>query len=368
MRVAYVLRFYPVPSETFIYDELAGLLDRGLAVDILAMGPFREPARHAVLARLAPRFPPRRPLYLPILAGALRALTRPAAWSAAAWLAARQPLKQVLKMLWAAAVFPRPDRVHAHFAGEAAEVGLALARAWDVPFSLTTHAADLHRPRPSVGEVLSAARPHVTISDANAALVRERWREPSVVVRLGVAVAARARGGGGILAVGRLVEKKGFDLLMAAMRTLPEARCTVVGTGPVRLEAPDNVRLAGSATHEEVLAALQTADLFVLPCRRAADGDQDGIPVALMEAMAAGVAVVTTRAGGIAELVDESVGWLVERDDSAGLARALAAAMADPAERSRRGTAGQERVRRAWTREAHLDGLLAAWAQSTQSS
>jgi glycosyltransferase involved in cell wall biosynthesis len=103
--------------------------------------------------------------------------------------------------------------------------------------------------------------------------------------------------------------------------------------------------------------------VLVLPCQRAPDGDLDGVPVALMEALAAGRPVITTPVSGIPELVDEEVGWLVPPGSAPALAEALCAA-ADPAERLRRGAAGPARLHeRSFTISAQVSSVLASWGE-----
>ena len=146
----------------------------------------------------------------------------------------------------------------------------------------------------------------------------------------------------------RWVPKKGLDLLRAA--------CAELGV------EPELVGAEGPRAFSEVRAALHRACLFALPCREAPDGDRDGIPVALMEAMSAGLPVLTTSLEGISELVDETVGWVVPPEDPSALAEALREALSCPEERLRRGRAARERVRAHWSLDAQVEGLLEAWA------
>jgi glycosyltransferase involved in cell wall biosynthesis len=112
-----------------------------------------------------------------------------------------------------------------------------------------------------------------------------------------------------------------------------------------------------------IAQVLGEADLFALPCRVAEDGDRDGIPLAIMEAMAAGLPVLTTGVSGIPELVDAAVGWVVPPDDHLALVAALRDAAAQPEERRRRGARGRRRlVERGFTVRAQVDGLLRAWS------
>ncbi len=140
-----------------------------------------------------------------------------------------------------------------------------------------------------------------------------------------------------LLAVGRLVEKKGFGVLLDALRALsPEAwHLTIVGDGPLRaaLEkaaAGLPVTFVGQLSRAELAAADAAADVAVFPSVRAASGDQDGLPVALLEAMAAGCAVVVSDLPGLADaVVDGDSGLVVTSGDSRALEAALKRLLTD---------------------------------------
>ena len=140
-----------------------------------------------------------------------------------------------------------------------------------------------------------------------------------------------------ILSIGRLVEKKGFPILLRAAAMLRregiDFRLRIIGTGP---DEPDLRRLAsglaleecvqfdGPVPHEELLPLFRTADLFVLASIVASDGDRDGLPNVLLEALALGVPVVSTRVSAIPELIEhEETGLLVNPGDPGGLAEQM---------------------------------------------
>jgi glycosyltransferase involved in cell wall biosynthesis len=162
-----------------------------------------------------------------------------------------------------------------------------------------------------------------------------------------------------ILAVGRFVEKKGFRYLVEACALLKARgerfRCLMIGENGDQSESIKSriselgldgvVRMQGAVTHEELRRIYRESDIFALPCLVAADGDRDGIPNVLAEAMASGLAVVTTAVSGIPELVRDRIdGLIVPERDPQALAAALRQLMQDRALSRRLGKGGRERV------------------------
>ena len=162
-----------------------------------------------------------------------------------------------------------------------------------------------------------------------------------------------------IVAVARLSEKKGHDILITACALLRDRgvpfRCRIVGGGEreaelqalvAGLNLDDFVELVGPLDHADAIRVLASADLGALACRVAADGDQDGIPVSLMETMALGIPVVSTKVSGIPELVhDGQNGIVVQPDDPAAFADALAALLDDANLRHEYGAAARHTVK-----------------------
>jgi glycosyltransferase involved in cell wall biosynthesis len=336
MRLLYVLDRFPVLSETFVVKEVRGLLaagddvtvyarrggEAGVADDLRAVvvGPGSSWGARGVGAALALQE-----------RGSLHALAE------ASWLA-----KHV-----------RADHAHAHFAFGAASIALLYGRLAGAPASFTAHAHDLYGGVPDavLGRKLMAAAWAAAPSEHGVERLRGLAPGASVVVqRNGVdrsAVDAGPREAPPrVLGIGRLVEKKGFDVLVRAAARL-DAVVEIVGDGPERerLEALSDgrVRFSGALPHGEAIARLRGASAFVLPCRELPSGDRDGLPVALVEAMSAGVPVVTTPVGGIPELVrDGETGLLVAPDDDVALAAAVERALRDGAGLAAAGRAATE--------------------------
>jgi glycosyltransferase involved in cell wall biosynthesis len=373
-RIAYVVKMFPRLSETFVLNELIELERRGFALTVYSLKAPAPGPRHPDVARLAARV-----VVLP---------ERPVAWlgrglPAALILAARHPGRvgallryvasrrthQAWKRFFQAAVLvrdlaPRPvEHVHAHFASAPSRVAMFAARLAGLPFSFTAHAKDIFHADTDedlLRAKMRAARFVVTVSDFNRAhLVGLLGGDDRAAVRrlyngvdldrFAPGVCPLEREPATVLAVGRLVEKKGFaDLLEAwpAVRArVPAARLVIVGDGPQREElarrardlgVADAVTWAGSLPQDAVRAHLAAATLFVLPCRVARDGNRDGLPTVLLEALASGVPCVTTTVTGNPEIVRDGVeGRLVPPGDPPALADALAGLLLDPDTRAR---------------------------------
>jgi colanic acid/amylovoran biosynthesis glycosyltransferase len=353
MRVLYLLRYFPTLTETFVYREIAEILrqDPSVRITIAALGSRADGALQDELPPAEVLQVPRRPL--------VGRLSRPTAGQG--WLAEQQRDKDAARLPWLARHAASFDRVHVHFAGEAAEFAHALHRDLGLPYTVTVHATDLFRPRPSLHTVLSAAQTVLTVADFHVAALAEQGINARRV-RCGPDLSVwrplpLPDGGLHAISVGRNVPKKGLDTLLAAWPGVT-GRLTLISdiTGPV----PDGVTVTGPLPPSAVRAAMARANLLVLPCRQAPDGDLDGVPVAMMEAMASGRPVVTTPVSGIPELIDEAVGWLVPPDDPTALRACLS--QSTHTERLRRGAAGPERLReRGFTLEDQARSVRTAW-------
>jgi len=364
MRLLFVLDQWPELSETFVVNELEALRRQGHAVRVQA-------------ARIAPHPNPGAPQDVDVT------LLGKGTLGDLAWLARRMPracaADLVRRLRWRREEWVRPlralagparrivedgdEHLHAHFAGGAALDALRLATLTGRPFSVTAHAYDIFASPRNLCEKLERAAAVFSGCDYN--VVRLRRMAPAANVHeivMGVDPQAFARsaplpGGRTILAVGRLVEKKGFDVLVDAAAQLRDVRVRILGDGPLRglLEcqiaaekAP--VELLGSRPPAEVAAAMMDADVLAMPCVVARDGDRDSMPVVVKEAMALGLIVVASDEVGLPECVLEPWGFLARPGDHDALAAALREALAlDPRQREAAGEAA-----RAWVCE-HAD-------------
>jgi glycosyltransferase involved in cell wall biosynthesis len=289
------------------------------------------------------------------------------------------------------------DRVHAHFAADAAHVGAALAELLGVPFSLTTHANDIFVPQDPqhVARLLASAAPALTISHFNrdylARVFGPAVARPVRVVHLGVDVDTLPRWSPAaevftiVCTASGLVEKKGLGVLFDACAVLRargvRLRCQVCGADPgekrlaeLRREVQarglaNEVSLLGAVPWTETLQLMARAHVFVLAAIRTARGEMDGIPVSLIEAMGIGVPVVSTHVSGIPELIEDGrSGLLVAAGDASALADAIERLQREPALAQAIGAQARRRVDNAFSVKRSVDALLAAWDETAAAS
>lgn len=360
MKLSYWLRYCPTLSETFVYREAQGLIDRGHTIRALAIGAREAGAQ---LPEWTLSYPP---AYPQVLAASARVLSTQGGRRARSWLSQHQAAKQVAKALWAASTLEPGEGIHCHFAGESAEWAYAAKLALGAQYSVMVHAADLYRARPSFREVLLGARAVLTVSHHQQALLEELGVQAQVQA-CGVDAAAwpRARvdASGPLLFIGRDVPKKGLNTLTQALSLLPETvQLKVIGVAK-GADLGGRVRYLGPRSQPEISAEMQGCSLMVLPCQVAPDGDRDGLPVALMEAMASGLPVVTTSLPGLEDLVDESVGWILPPEDPSALAAAIMRALQSPTALLERGQAARSRIHQDFTLAQQVDAVESIWAQ-----
>lgn len=354
MKVLYVLRYWPALTETFVAKEVGDLVRRGHEVAVWSLGTRADSS----LAE-APGVPVWRAPWWTKLRG-----HHPRHDALATWQSARRAADAD----WVAAKAQRwgVDRIHAHFAGEAAECARSVAEALSVPWSVTGHAVDLARPRPSMANLVREARPFAVVCEAWRERVRSRWGGDPWVVPCGVEVDVPQadpgeEGRGRVVCVARDVPKKGLSDLIDACAAL-SLELAIVGSPADGVLRPPFV---GARPPSQVGGWLAKATVFALASRVADDGDDEGLPVAILEAMAAGLPVVATAVAGVPEVVDDEVGWCVPPGNRAALSDALAQAAASPSERARRGAAGRRRIlAQGRTIEGQVDALLTAWSRA----
>jgi glycosyltransferase involved in cell wall biosynthesis len=315
---------WPKLSETFILEEVLGLERQGVPLRLYALAEPTDAIAHGAVSRVRSplaRVPAARPTGALWSDHAAVAAAAPWRYARALALALRRGRTGWQDFLRAGALAARLRRdgvahLHAHFISRPADIAQLASCMAGVPFSISAHAKDIYLSPPAdLRRRLGAARFTVTCTDANRrALAALAPRADVGLMYHGIDRSVfhpsqrQPRGGGDaprVLAVGRLRAKKGLDTLIDACRLLHErglrVRCEIVGYGEEhdalahRIENAGlgrHVRLAGKLAREQVIDAYARADVFVQPSRITADGDRDGIPNVLLEAMAMGLPVV----------------------------------------------------------------------------
>jgi len=337
-RIAVIVSGFPRRSETFAINELLALDARGLLAHVFATKPGDGGAAQPGIERLLPK-------------------TRV--------LDAAPPQEQgaqVARLLADEGV----SGVHAYFAHTPGEVAMEAAARLEVPFGFSLHARDVRKAEPSA----LADRAHhaacVIACNYDVAADFHRMGGRAHVVPHGVDLQRfhptpepHAQGLR-LLAIGRLVEKKGFDILVDAVARTPAASLRIVGDGPLRAALEDRIRalgggdritLAGARTHAELAHEYADAHAVAVPSIVDATGDKDGLPNVVLEAMACGRPVVATNVGAITSGVRHGeTGLIVPSRDVDALSRAIEQLAARPEWRAAMG----RRARRIVEREFDL--------------
>ena len=274
--------------------------------------------------------------------------------------------------------------VHAHFAGMAARTAFWIKEFFQITFSFTAHANDIFAPRQfeiTLDKLIHAARAIVTETDYAARFLHERF--PNCVDRIhriynGLDLADFERASFSstpplIVAVGRLIPKKGFSDLIRACGLLAGGgksfQCEIIGEGPLETELcrqieglglQNRVVLSGAKPQSQVRQRLAAANVFVLPSVIDADGGMDNLPTVIMEAMATGLPVVSTNISGIPEMVIENeTGFLVPPGDILAMANAIEKLINDHSLAQRLGQIGYERAQKLFSIEKNVRELCA---------
>jgi glycosyltransferase involved in cell wall biosynthesis len=396
-RIAYLVSRFPVTTETFIVRELDEIARRpGVSARVYSLFPAPSGARHAVALRWLPKAACSTPLR---------------AAAGLAWCLGRHPLRTVgalahvimdysrrpsllgrALVAFAACAAHVPeiagsaDHLHAHFATYPALGAWLAHRLTGTSYSFTAHAHDIYVHQLALRRRVEEAQFVVAISDYNRRLIEDLSGSdtPMHTIHCGVdlvnyrfrPIAPPRSGPVRALCVASLEEKKGHRFLLEALASEPRLErmeLHLVGSGKLREELEgqarrlglgERVRFHGSRPENEVAGMLRRAHLFVLPSVVDRSGDMEGIPVALMEAMATGVPVVSSRLSGIPELVrDGQTGLLADPGDVGALGSALLRCLDDSDGCLERARAARRLVEREYElhanagRLAHLLGV-----------
>jgi colanic acid/amylovoran biosynthesis glycosyltransferase len=367
-RVGYVVKWYPRYSETFVVREMLAHEAAGLPITIFTLRPPSDTHFQESIARV------RAPVhYLPSeglqAADLWQALADTRAVVPELWQALEAAQEEEARDVYQAAVLARAVRLqairhlHAPFASTAATVARLAARFAGIPYSFTSHAKDIFHAsvRPEdLRRKLTEAAAVITVSEYNLAHLRRTYGGAAARVQRiynGLDLEqfryeAPWERPAQIVAVGRLVEKKGLGDLVEACAVLARRgrrfECQIIGEGPLEAELRRRIErcalqgrvvLLGPRPESEVMRHVQGAALFALPCVVGTDGNRDGLPTVLLEAMAVGTPCVSTDVTGIPEVVrDGKTGLVVPQHAPEVLAGAMERLLADPGLRVRLAT------------------------------
>ena len=401
-----ILKGYPRISETFISNEIALLEELGFQVHLFSMRRPRENFAHASVARIRAGvdYLPEtllRPLPRLLFHNARLAAVIPQRYGAALKVAARRfnrtrkvaTFKHLLQagyLVQRQLPATRVVHLHAHFAHSPASVAMFAGLLSGLNFSFTAHAKDIYTSNPrQLREKLSAAKFVVTcteynrntllaLADSGAAAIHRVYHGIDIDLFDGGPKAGTGAAENRILTVARLIAKKGLPTVLKSIAILRRRGLklahTLIGDGEERervlalvrrLGLESTTRWLGVLPHEEVLQHYRQADVFVLGCEVAANGDRDGIPNVLLESMAMGVPVVATSISAIPELVENGTsGLLVPPGDPEKLADALARMLSDRPLRQKVIANGKNRVRRHFDNKVLINDLAAIYREN----
>jgi colanic acid/amylovoran biosynthesis glycosyltransferase len=382
--LAYVFERFPKFSQTFCYREIAELFHQGIRPAIFSLrrpdfGPETkwDDAITSTVHQL-----PEGDVFARLADEASASLPKPARKTLHEW----RGKPDSLRLHQATYIGTRLQElgvrhVHTHFAGMAARTAFWIRKFFGINYSLTVHANDIFVPpnfEIGLSEILSSASAIIAVSDFAAKQLRERFPENAERVHRiynGIECAQFKPAQFGrlplILSIGRLISKKGFDVLIDACALLRqrghEFRCEIIGEGPLfgelqsrihRQDLRKDVHLVGPQTQSEIAARLSRATVLALPCRIDPDGAMDNLPTVIMEAMASALPVVSTDIGGISEMVrDRETGLLVVQNDSVATADALSRLISDLELAQSFGGKGRKRAEEIFSIEKNVRAL-----------
>jgi len=386
---AYLFERFPSFGQTFCYREVAELYRQGIRPPIFSIrNPRDEPAQDwdQRIVTQVHYLPEEKELLDEVQRASKKGRLTPAIVAALDGWGRRTDF---LRLYQAAYVGLRLQEagishVHAHFAGMAARTAFWIAKFFPITFSFTAHANDIFAPRNfeiGLDKLVSAALVIITETDYSEKFLRERFPERADRVHriyngLNLAEFGRAKFSSDpplIVAIGRLIAKKGFANLIRACALLVEHgrsfRCEIFGEGPLEnqlrgqieeLGLKELVQLPGAKPQHELRERLAGASVFVLPSVPEAEGGMDNLPTVIMEAMVTGLPVVSTRISGIPEMViDNETGFLVEPHEVVALAGAIEKVTNDRSLGERLGHAGYERAQRLFSIEKNVHEFCA---------
>lgn len=397
-RIAYLAPEIPALSATFVYNEILALQDKGFEIIPISVHIPQSVVLESRVEALqeTTRYLYQRELSDFIAAALLQCCAAPLNFCRVVRIVLRDAITigamtrsgmglfyRFLAACRVACILDQEhcSHIHAHFAHVPTDITMYAAALARIPFSFTAHANDLFERRWLLSEKIARSKFVATISEFNKNFMLRFGgeREKIHIVRCGIdstrfvplpqqpAIPPYTIG-----SIGRMVAKKGFDTLLQAAALLKNGgidfRLAIAGSGPLELELRTRVQrlgidglvdFPGPVVHDQVPDWLHSLDLFVLPCRQDVNGDMDGIPVVLMEAMAAGVPVISTCISGIPELIThEYEGLLTPPQSPEALADAITRLMFEHELRTSCAAHGRQKVTKEFDEELNCNRLV----------
>lgn len=402
LKIGYIVKMFPRLSETFILNEILELERRGAEIVIFSVKKPNEGQFHPQLSNVKARV-----LYLEGLD-----IKKWISWLGEVWpfLAPHRqrfwPLLEkalvkkdnnlmglVLMSAWVAAKAEESalSHLHAHFASLPSTVAHFSHKITQIPFSFTAHAKDIYvydMDEHFLKEKLFAAQFTVTVTDYNRRYLMENapGLDPDAirVIHNGVDIEFfkpdehQHREPDQILAVGRLVPKKGFGNLLDACRLLKNRKisfhCLIAGDGQEaeqlrrkqhELDLTDEVEFVGAKRQDEIVELMHKSTILCLPCTIDADGNRDALPTVILEAMACGLPVVSTNLSGIPEMIDSGVdGLLVEPDDPVSLSEQIIQLLSSEKLRTKLADGGLKKVASKFSLKTNVGSLFGLFLEN----
>ena len=407
--IGYLLKCYPRFSETFILNEILELERQGVKLHIFSILPPQDNQRHADVAKvkaqvtylpsLVPTFT-FKSLFLLLIAHWQLFWQSPRGYLKTLRFYLNRPEKKRWKQFHQAGYLARELQkleiafCQTHFANVPAAVAELVYRFSNIPYSIFAHAKDIYLSQPEIlARKIASAKFVLTCTGFNHQYLQSisTSKTPIHLSYHGLDLSKFSPQGDRpefnsdlplILSVGRFCEKKGFAYLIQACHLLKQKgyqfRCQIVGYGELQaemeqaieqLQLQEFITLVGKLTQDKLIELYHQADLFVLPCQITENGDRDGIPNVLLEAMAMKIPVISTPISGITELIeDHKTGLLVPQKDSQAIANAIEELINDPQMRQQLQQAGRTKVIQQFSLEENIKEIKTLLLSTYQDS
>lgn len=397
--IAYLASEIPSLSATFIYKEILALQERGLQVITMSVHYPIVPAKEAELKKILENthFLYQQKFTSVIVSNLKVFFRHPSRYLITLFLLLSDMWQiglinpEALKLLYhffqasqVAKILEEHQcqHLHIHFAHVPTQIGMYASSLSKIPFTFTSHANDLFERGLLLKEKVNRSKAAITISEYNRKFMVSQGLDPRKIklVRCGIDTKKyefidhqkHTNKQPVIISLGRLVEKKGMDTLILSLKNLAEGRKDfsgeIAGDGLLINELKSlvsqhnltsKINFKGAIAHDDVFSWMRQADIFVLACKEDRNGDQDGIPVVLMEAMAVGIPVVSTEISGIPELIQDGVsGFLAKPNDPESLTEAIERVLNGSKPIAQITKAARQRIVDEFDQDKNIDRLL----------